>query len=92
MSIFGEIRGHDGTRTVAVMIRVRAEHDRKVPPGYTGSGRVQVLLRPGYRYIRLNPATGRDVYEGMLACAPDEAVQIVATGAADFTSPASNRP
>jgi hypothetical protein len=78
--------GRDSTRGVTVPIRMRAEHERQSPPGYSGppNGPVQVQLLPGFRYYRRNPATGTDTFEGTIACHPDEAVQIVATGAGSY--------
>lgn len=78
--------GRDSTRGVTAVIRVRAEHERLLPPGYSGppNGPVQVLLQPGFRYYKRNPATGTETFEGTIACHPDEAVQIVATGAGSY--------
>ena len=76
--------GRDSSRGVTTPIRIRGENERQVPPGYPGSGPVKVLPQPGFRYYTPNPATGFDTREGLIACAPDEAVQIVATGAGSY--------
>src|SRR3954449_4637423 len=60
----------------------RGEHERETPPGYSGTGNVNVELLPGYRYWRFGSGGSKDEHTGRVSVNPDEAVQLVGTGAA----------
>jgi hypothetical protein len=74
----GHIRGE--TRIIVK----RGEHERQAPPGYSGSGNVSVQLLNGYRYWRFEGTGNQVEHTGRVSCNPDEAVQLVGTGAASY--------
>jgi len=65
-----------GERGRTQAIYHRSADQRQVPPGYSGSGQVVVILPAGIRYYKPG-AVGTETFEGRVACNPDEAVQIV---------------
>jgi hypothetical protein len=69
-------------RGVTAIIRKRAEAERQMPPGYSGSGNVVVALLPGYRYWKMDNALGEVEHQGRVSCHPDEASQLVGLGSA----------
>ena len=65
-----------GERGRTQAIYHRSADQRQVPPGYSGSGQVVVILPAGIRYYKPG-AVGTETLEGRVSCDPDEAVQIV---------------
>jgi hypothetical protein len=72
-----KVRGH-------TQIIVKRGAERQTPPGYSGSGNVSVQLLPDYRYWRFGGSGSIEEHTGRISCNPDEAVQIVGTGAASY--------
>jgi hypothetical protein len=73
----GHIRGE--TRII-----VKGGAGGQTPPGYSGTGYVNVELLPGYRYWRFEGTGSIEEHTGSVWVNPDEAVQIVSTGAASY--------
>jgi hypothetical protein len=74
----GHLRGE--TRIIVK----RGPAERQAPPGYSGSGNVSIQLLNGYRYWRFDGNGSPVEHTGGVSCNPDEAVQIVSTGAASY--------
>jgi hypothetical protein len=62
----------------------KPEGERQTPPDYSGTGNVTVERLNGYRYWRFDGTGNQIEHTGRVSCNPDEAVQLVGTGAASY--------